>query len=72
MEDAACADTTDVDWFDIDCGLEAAITICHTCAVRADCLNYAVSHNIIEGIWAGYWGEGLATQVRTRRQGGGG
>ena len=30
-----------------------AKSICYQCPVRNDCLNYALQHNIREGVWGG-------------------
>lgn len=30
-----------------------ALTICNTCEVKMDCLNYAVSYEMMHGVWGG-------------------
>ena len=42
-------------------GSGAARQICATCAVRADCADYAIEHRIWHGIWGG-----LSTRSRRR------
>jgi WhiB family redox-sensing transcriptional regulator len=70
MHDAACANITHVDMFDLDCGLEQAITLCATCPVGDHCLDYAIQHDLTEGVWGGEWGARLLAIVKQgRRQG---
>jgi WhiB family redox-sensing transcriptional regulator len=64
---AACAQHPDLDWFDTDCQLEAAVTICRSCPVQTDCLAYAVEHSQYDGIWGGLWGRILLKQIRGGR-----
>ncbi len=54
MEDALCAQT-DPDLFYPEKGgsTAPATSICRSCPVRAECLEYAVSHDIRHGIWGG-------------------
>jgi hypothetical protein len=68
MLDAACQHRPDLDWFDVDCGLNAAITVCHSCPVITDCLNYAIHEKLTDGVWGGLWGYPLK-QLVTRRRG---
>jgi hypothetical protein len=70
VDDAACANRLDVDWFDLDCGLEAAVQICRTCPVRQDCLNYAHEHDLTEGVWGGLWGDLLTKHLGRTKEGG--
>lgn len=36
---------------------EQAITICQSCGVKEDCLNFAVSNKVKDGVWGGrYFG----------------
>jgi len=63
---AACAKHPELDWFDTDCQLEAAVTICQTCTVRDDCLDYATEHKQYDGIWGGLWGRRLMVEIRGR------
>ena len=69
MEDAACADRPDLDWFDLDCGLMECIKICQVCTVQNNCLAWATSNNLTEGVWAGKWGQELVELVRKGRGG---
>jgi WhiB family transcriptional regulator, redox-sensing transcriptional regulator len=66
MTQAGCLGRTDLDWFDLDCGLDAAIAVCHTCPVITDCLNYAIKHDLTDGVWGGLWGQQLTKLVRRR------
>jgi hypothetical protein len=59
MLDAACLGRTDLDWFDLECGLEAAANVCYTCPVINQCLNYAIEHELDIGVWGGVWGATL-------------
>ena len=56
MDDAACRHRPDLDWFDLDCNLEACLHVCLTCPVGDECLDYAVRNNLTEGVWGGEWG----------------
>jgi hypothetical protein len=74
MEHAACKDRYDLDYFDIDCSLYECLRVCAICKVGDKCLDWAVGHNLTEGIWGGAWGQELLTLVRQgrgRRVGGG-
>jgi WhiB family redox-sensing transcriptional regulator len=66
---AACADRPDLDWFDLDCYLMPTLAICATCPVADECLDYAITHHCIDGLWGGEWGYRLIQQVRARRRG---
>lgn len=63
MVDAACAQTDPDAWFphkgDMETAL-AAVSICHTCPVLAECREYALS---LPGNPDGIWG-GLSAQRR--------
>ncbi len=54
MEDALCAQT-DPDIFYPEKGgsTAPATSVCNNCAVRAECLEYAVTNDIRHGIWGG-------------------
>jgi hypothetical protein len=67
MEDAACAQRTDLDWFDYDCNLQECLRICSRCTVQDDCLEYATTHELHDGIWGGLWGYRLLNQVGAGR-----
>lgn len=54
MRDAACAATPDVDFFPSRGeSMTSARAVCDACAVRVDCLAYALERCIHEGIWGG-------------------
>jgi WhiB family transcriptional regulator, redox-sensing transcriptional regulator len=59
MLDAACTNQPHLDYFDTECGLEAALNVCATCPVGDACLQYAIEHRMTEGIWGGAWGDEL-------------
>jgi len=52
MDDAACSGLP-VEWFfiEIGCSAKKARSVCATCPVKAECLQYGV--NETEGIWGG-------------------
>jgi len=62
MQDALCAQV-DNDLFFPQTGQNSstALSICKKCDVKIECLNYALSFEIITGIWGG-------TTERQRRQ----
>jgi hypothetical protein len=64
IQEAACRLRPDLDWFDLDCNLEACLTVCVTCKVADECLDYAVRHNCREGLWGGEWGYRLSKYIR--------
>lgn len=52
--DSACIGTADPTiWFTPSRAVTAK-AVCSTCDVRGACLEYAVDHNITDGIWGGY------------------
>lgn len=57
MQDAACRPHP-TDWWFPKRGepVQQAKTICYTCPVRLDCLNYALNIPGIQGIWGGMSG----------------
>lgn len=65
---ASCAQT-DPDLWMPDAGQSSrdAITICVTCPVRRECLNYALETHPSHGIWAGYTIKQLG-QLRVQRR----
>ena len=69
IHDAACAGRTDLDWFELECGLEETLKICAICSVGDRCLEYAIDHGIVEGVWGGAWGDELMGIVRRGRRG---
>jgi hypothetical protein len=68
MQDAACLGQIHLDYFDLDCSLQPALELCAICPVGDRCLDYAVAHNLTEGVWGGAWGEELIGIVRGRRR----
>ena len=54
MARARCKDRTDLEWFP-DKGQHAKETIkfCEGCPVRRQCFDYAIKHNLDDGIWGG-------------------
>jgi hypothetical protein len=56
MQDAACKDRQDLDWFDLECSLMACLSVCAECPVGDACLEYAIRNEITEGLWGGEWG----------------
>ena len=61
MADAACREHPEITWFPGpgSSGLDA-MAVCNRCLVQAECLRYALDHDL-EGIWGG-------TTVRQRRR----
>ena len=68
MERAACVGRLDIDYFDIDCSLQAALETCAVCPVGDVCLDYAIEHNLTDGVWGGAWGDELIGIVKARRR----
>ena len=68
QDQAACATRPDLDWFDLDCNLQACLEICSTCPVADWCLEYAIKHDCYEGLWGGEWGYRLGVLVRGGRR----
>lgn len=66
MVKAACQHHPDTDWFDTECGLQAAATVCYGCPVKSDCLDYAVKIRAEDGVWAGLWGQQLQAMIAHR------
>lgn len=51
---AVCATTNPDAWFpEPGTSTKPATTVCQTCPVRAECLDYAVRTNQRDGIWGG-------------------
>lgn len=65
-EHALCREHPDIDWFDTECGLQAAASICYLCPVKNDCLDYAVQIRAEDGVWAGLWGQQLQAMIAHR------
>lgn len=55
---AACLGLSDI--FDDPAQVESAKSICRTCPVRLDCLNYALAERETHGVWGG-----LSERLRT-------
>lgn len=66
MARAACRERPDLDWFDLDCYLHACLAICAICPVAAECLEYAIKHEMRDGLWGGEWGYRLDKARRGR------
>jgi len=66
VEQALCRQHPDIDWFDTECGLMAAASICYRCPVKSECLDYAVETRAEDGIWAGLWGKQLEAMIDHR------
>lgn len=63
MRDALCVEYPDVEFF-VERGqhAEPAKAICRRCLVRAECLDYAITHGIAHGIWGGQSASGAQRQ----------
>lgn len=63
---SACRERDPAIFFPEDrAGSEAAIAICATCPVRADCLEYAIEADIRYGVWGGMTEKQRRRFVRT-------
>jgi WhiB family redox-sensing transcriptional regulator len=55
--DAACREHPELDWFPRpgrrDYGAQAR-AVCDGCAVRVECLAFALEHNLRDGTWGGH------------------
>ena len=69
MDHAACRHRSDLDWFDLDCYLEACLNVCVTCPVADDCLNYALNNGLHDGVWGGEWGYRLKEAAKELEHG---
>jgi hypothetical protein len=65
--EAKCANHSELDFFDLDCGLQESLALCKRCTVQTQCLNVAIDHRYIEGIWGGLYGKPLYAAVTARR-----
>jgi hypothetical protein len=70
LDRAACIQRPDLDWFDVDCNLEACLNVCRTCPVTTECLDEAIALETTDGVWGGYWGYRLVQAKRGRVRGG--
>lgn len=60
MEFAKCKRNKEVDFFSsTTAGSKSAQRFCQDCSVKTPCLEYALQHNILHGVWGG-----LATNAR--------
>ena len=65
---AACAgEPTDLFFPDDDIATDLARSICGSCAVRADCIGYAMEFPSLDGIWGGLTHQERAELRRRRR-----
>jgi hypothetical protein len=70
MLDASCMDHPVLDWFD-DEHYQSAARVCDACPVRSPCLDYAVTHQIDDGVWGGLVPFQLRKLITARKKGGG-
>ena len=52
VEQAACAHEATQVWFRSGATTLQAVAVCHTCPVKADCLDHALTHRE-HGVWGG-------------------
>jgi WhiB family redox-sensing transcriptional regulator len=54
MDEARCRTTPDVDFFPTEgAGVARARRVCSRCAVRDECLEFALTEGITHGVWGG-------------------
>lgn len=75
MEKASCRDiAVNPDWFFPDGVSERspemslALSICNNCTVRAECLEYALEHYPIYGIWGGFKPNEIKILAKKRKE----
>ena len=68
MDQAACRQRPDLDWFDLDCYLMPCLEVCANCPVADECLDYAIKNEAHEGLWGGEWGYRLGGYIRAGRR----
>lgn len=69
MLDARCRGVDPAEFFPSDgLGVEAAQRVCEGCAVRVECLEYALEHRIEHGVWGGASERERRRILRRRRQ----
>ena len=61
MDDAACKGKTEMFYPERGEDIAAAKAICRACPVRIDCLDHAMTHREVVGVWGG-----LSAQERRR------
>lgn len=65
-DDAACVEAPPGAMYPTDgAGVEAAKAWCRACPVRDECLEWALEHNEVDGVWGG---ESERSRRRIRRQ----
>lgn len=60
MSQAACPNHQEIDFF----GGSRGVTVCSGCVVRDACLDYALEHHIVDGVWGGTTGEDRKAMLR--------
>ena len=61
-EFAKCNNNKEINFFNTTtAGSKLAQAFCQNCPVKMPCLEYAIQHNILHGVWGG-----LATNARIR------
>ena len=68
--DALCKEYPDVDFVSpLKRHINAAMQICGRCAVRAECLDYALAEGeLLQGVWGGTTQQARRVMRRARRQ----
>jgi WhiB family redox-sensing transcriptional regulator len=68
MDEASCRTSTPGDFFPSDgVGVERAKRVCAECPVKAECLEYALTHRIEHGVWGGCSERERRRMMRSRR-----
>jgi WhiB family redox-sensing transcriptional regulator len=68
MDRARCRTLSPAEFFPSDgVGVEVAKRVCAECAVRADCLEYALTYRIDHGVWGGCSERERRRILRSRR-----
>lgn len=68
MDHARCRSLTPTEFFPSDgVGVEVAKRVCAECSVRAECLDYALTHRIDHGVWGGCSERERRRILRSRR-----
>ena len=69
MQNARCVGLDPSSFFPTECiGVESARRVCVDCAVRSECLAYALDHHISHGVWGGASERERQRMLRQRRQ----
>ena len=70
MDLARCRSLTPSEFFPSDgVGVEVAKRVCAECAVKSECLDYALTHRIDHGVWGGCSERERRRILRSRRIG---